>query len=76
MSNGFHNRAQELSETDSEIKKLQAEVERLRASSDKSELEKELEQLRSSLASQNSVQEFSLLTIRPNPNQPRKTFPT
>lgn len=68
-------KAQELSETESQIQKLQAEVERLRASSNP-ELEAQLDQLRSSLASTNGVQEFSLDAIRPNPEQPRKTFAT
>lgn len=72
---GMYAKAQELSETESQIQKLQAEVERLRASSNP-ELEAQLDQLRSSLASTNGVQEFSLDAIRPNPEQPRKTFAT
>jgi ParB family chromosome partitioning protein len=70
---GMYSKATELSDAEREIVQLQAEIEQLRASHNE-ELEKQLEALRSSLASQNSVQEISLSLIKPNPAQPRQTF--
>lgn len=70
----MYSRAAELSENDREIAKLQAEVEELRASSNE-ELEQQLEALRQQLASQATVQEIDLSAIKPNPAQPRQSFP-
>ena len=70
---GMYSKAAELSDAEREIAQLQAEVEQLRAAHNE-ELEKQLSALRSSLASQTSVQEIPLSLIQPNPAQPRQTF--
>ncbi len=70
----MYSKATELSETEREIAKLQAEVEELRTSQNE-ELEGQLEALRQQLASQTTVQEIALDAIQPNPAQPRQTFP-
>ncbi|MGR3279722.1 ParB/RepB/Spo0J family partition protein [Acaryochloris marina NIES-2412] len=70
----MYSRAAELSESDREIAKLQAEVEELRASRNE-ELEQQLEALRQQLSSQATVQEIDLSAIKPNPAQPRQSFP-
>lgn len=65
--------ATQMSDAELEIEKLQAEVNRLRASQ-APELEAQITTLREQLKMQSGVQEISIGRIRPNPGQPRKTF--
>lgn len=65
--------SQQLSEAESEIQRLKAEIEELRQSGAK-DLEAQLQQLRSQLQSQSGILSISLSQIKPNPEQPRQTF--
>lgn len=67
------NTATQMSGAEAEIAFLKAEVERLRALQ-APELEAQIEALREQLKFQSGVQEIGLTAIRPNPEQPRKTF--
>lgn len=65
--------ATQMSGAEAELAKLQSEVERLRGLQ-APELEAQIEALREQLQSQSGVHEISLAAIRPNSDQPRKTF--
>lgn len=65
--------AAQMSDAEVEINKLQAEVERLRALQ-APELEAQIAALREQLTMQSGQQEIDITLIRPNPEQPRKTF--
>ncbi|MBG1267786.1 ParB/RepB/Spo0J family partition protein [Nostoc sp. WHI] len=65
--------ATQMSDAELEINNLQAEVNRLRALQ-APELEVQIATLREQLRMQSGVQEISIIKIRPNPGQPRKTF--
>ncbi len=67
--------SQQLSEAESEIQRLRAEIEGLR-SQGSTELEEQLQALRSQLQSQSGVLSIPLEQIEPNPEQPRQTFLT
>ncbi|WP_138506636.1 ParB/RepB/Spo0J family partition protein [Nostoc sp. PA-18-2419] len=67
------NTAAQMSDAEVEIKKLQAEIEHLRALQ-VPELELQIATLREQLTMQSGLQEIDLTLIRPNPGQPRKTF--
>lgn len=67
--------SQQLSEAESEIQRLRAEIEELR-SQGSTELEEQLQALRSQLQSQSGVLSIPLEQIEPNPEQPRQTFLT
>nr|WP_263012320.1 ParB/RepB/Spo0J family partition protein [Laspinema sp. D2d] len=76
MDNLFSSAAQvhQLSEAETEIQQLTAEIERLRQAPDSSELETELERLRDQLAQGGGIREIAIALIEPNPDQPRQTF--
>ncbi|MBD2771308.1 ParB/RepB/Spo0J family partition protein [Iningainema tapete] len=65
--------SQQLSEAESELQQLRAEIEELRAKGS-TELEKQIQVLRSQLQSQTGIQNIPLEQIQPNPEQPRQTF--
>jgi len=65
--------SQQLSEAESELQQLRAEIEELR-SKGSTELEEQIQLLRSQLQSQSGIQCISLEQILPNPEQPRQTF--
>ena len=65
--------SQQLSEAESELQQLRAEIEELRAKGS-TELEEQIQLLRSQLQSQSGIQCISLEQILPNPEQPRQTF--
>jgi ParB family chromosome partitioning protein len=65
--------SQQLSEAEEEIQRLRAEIEELR-SQGSTELEAQLQALRSQLQSQSGVLSITLEQIEPNPEQPRQTF--
>ncbi|MBW4676089.1 MAG: ParB/RepB/Spo0J family partition protein [Desmonostoc geniculatum HA4340-LM1] len=65
--------SQQLSEAESEIQRLKAEIEELR-SKGSTELEEQLQTLRSQLQSQSGIQSIPLEQIQANPEQPRQTF--
>ena len=67
--------SQQLSEAEEEIHRLRAEIEELR-SQGSTELEDQLQMLRSQLQSQSGVLSIPLEQIEPNPEQPRQTFLT
>ncbi len=67
--------SQQLSEAESEIQRLRAEIEGLR-SQGSTELSEQLQALRSQLQSQAGVLSIPLEEIEPNPEQPRQTFLT
>lgn len=67
--------SQQLSEASEEIQRLRAEIEELR-SQGSTELEEQLQALRSQLQSQSGVLSIPLEQIEPNPEQPRQTFLT
>ena len=64
---------QQLSEAEEEIQRLKAEIEELR-SGGSTELEEQLQALRSQLQSQSGVLSITLEQIQRNPEQPRQTF--
>ncbi len=65
--------SQQLSEAETEIQRLKAEIEQLR-NTGTTELETQLTALRSQLQSTSGVLSISLDQIQPNPEQPRQTF--
>ncbi len=65
--------SQQLSEAESELQQLRAEIEELR-SKGSTELEEQIQVLRSQLQSQSGIQCIPLQQILPNPEQPRQTF--
>lgn len=65
--------SQQLSEASEEIQRLKAEIEELR-NSGSTELEAQLQALRSQLQSQSAVLSIPLDEVEPNPEQPRQTF--
>ncbi len=65
--------SQQLSEAESELQQLRAEIEEIRAKGS-TELEEQIQLLRSQLQSQSGIQCISLEQILPNPEQPRQTF--
>lgn len=65
--------SQQLSEAETEIQRLKAEIEQLR-NAGTTELETQLTALRSQLQSTSGVLSISLDQIQPNPEQPRQTF--
>ncbi|MBR8834425.1 MAG: ParB/RepB/Spo0J family partition protein [Stigonema ocellatum SAG 48.90 = DSM 106950] len=65
--------SQQLSEAESELQQLRAEIEELR-SKGSTELEEQIQVLRSQLQSQSGIQCIPLEQILPNPEQPRQTF--
>lgn len=76
MDNLFSSATQvhQLSEAETQIQQLTAEIERLRQAPDSSELETELERLRDQLAQGGGIREVAIAQIEPNPDQPRQTF--
>ncbi|NJK51324.1 ParB/RepB/Spo0J family partition protein [Candidatus Gracilibacteria bacterium] len=64
---------QELNQANQKIEELTTEIERLKASGNKSAEEKKVVELHSSLQSQ-GIQKIALSQIKPNPEQPRQTF--
>lgn len=67
--------SQQLTEAEEEIQQLKGEIEQLR-SQGSSELEKQLQVLRSQLQSQSGVLSVAIEQIQLNPEQPRQTFST
>lgn len=65
--------ATQMSGAEAEVARLQAEVEQLRLTQ-APELEVQIAALCQQLQSQSNEREISLVAIRPNPGQPRKTF--
>ncbi|MFB2891786.1 ParB/RepB/Spo0J family partition protein [Aerosakkonemataceae cyanobacterium BLCC-F50] len=65
--------SQQLSEAETEIQRLKAEIEQLR-NAGTTELEAQLTALRSQLQTTSGVLSISLDQIQPNPEQPRQTF--
>ncbi len=65
--------SQQLSEAEEEIQRLKAEIEELR-SSGSTELEAQLQALRSQLQSQTGILSIPVDQVEPNPEQPRQTF--
>jgi ParB family transcriptional regulator, chromosome partitioning protein len=65
--------SQQLSEAESELQRLRAEIEELRFLG-AAELEEQLAALRSQLQSQSGILSISIEQIEPNPEQPRQTF--
>lgn len=65
--------SQQLSEAETEIQRLKAEIEQLR-NTGATESEAQLTALRSQLQSTSGVLSISLNQIQPNPEQPRQTF--
>lgn len=65
--------SQQISEAEQEIQRLRAEIEELRDQGS-TELEEQLQALRSQLQSQSGVNSISLGQIQRNPEQPRQTF--
>lgn len=65
--------SQQLSEAETEIQRLKAEIEQLR-NAGTTELETQLTALRSQLQTTSGVLSISLDQIQPNPEQPRQTF--
>ena len=72
LSRMFGN-ATQLSSAEMEVARLQEQIEQLKAVANP-ELEAQLEQLRQQLKQQSSVQAIQVAEIKPNPDQPRKTF--
>lgn len=68
------NQVHQLSESETQIQQLTAEIERLRQAPDSSELQTELERLRDQLAQGGGIREITVAQIEPNPDQPRQTF--
>jgi ParB family transcriptional regulator, chromosome partitioning protein len=67
--------SQQISEAETEIQSLKAEIEELRASGSK-ELESQLTELRQQLADRSGVSDVAIEQIQPNKEQPRQTFLT
>lgn len=68
------NQVHQLSEAETQIEQLTAEIERLRQAPDPTELEAELERLREQLAEGDGIRKVAIAQIEPNPDQPRQTF--
>ncbi|MDF5730874.1 MAG: ParB/RepB/Spo0J family partition protein [Rhizonema sp. PD38] len=75
LSNYFSaaKQSQQLSEAESELQQLRAEIEELRALGS-TELEEQIQLLRAQLQSQSGVLSIAVEQIQSNPEQPRQTF--